>query len=128
MFAGNRKVIVGTFQLTSPISSLPPPVGPGPCCSPVPSSCVCTRGGLISAVRDHVMRALCETEMLAAEVPADVHELDSIERASAAPRSSGCVSAFALEHVLDAHQSVLIQRRSPRHAHVGRDVREQANV
>ena len=42
---------------------------------------------LIAAVGDHVVRALLERQVLAAEVPADVHQLDRVERAAAAPRA-----------------------------------------
>ena len=42
--------------------------------------------GLIAAVGDHVVRALAQAQVLAAEVPADVHQLDGVERAAAAPR------------------------------------------
>ena len=36
---------------------------------------------LIAAVGDDVVRALLEAQVLAAEVPADVHQLDRVERA-----------------------------------------------
>ena len=64
--------------------------------------------GLVAAVGDHVVRALRQAQMLAAEVPADVHQLHGVERALAAPGSAGGVRAFALEHVLDADQAVLL--------------------
>ena len=44
--------------------------------------------GLIAAVGDDVVRALLERQVLAAEVPADVHQLHGVERAAAAPRRS----------------------------------------
>ena len=40
---------------------------------------------LVAAAGDHVMRALLGAQVLAAEVPADVHQLHRVERAAAAP-------------------------------------------
>src|SRR5688572_19700222 len=51
--------------------------------------------GLIAAVGDHVVRALLGAEVFAAEVPADVHQLDGVERAASLPRRSRGVRAFA---------------------------------
>ena len=59
---------------------------------------------LIAAVGDHVVRALLQPQVLAAEVPADVHQLDGVERGAAAPRRAGRVRALALERVLDRHE------------------------
>ena len=61
---------------------------------------------LIAAVGDHVVRALLQAQVLAAEVPADVHQLDGVERRAAAPRRAGGVRALALERVLDRDQAV----------------------
>ena len=44
--------------------------------------------------------------MLAAVVPADVHQLHGVERAAAAPRRAGAVRGLALERVLDRDQAV----------------------
>src|SRR5947209_4367834 len=52
------------------------------------------------------MRPLLQAEVLAPEVPADVHQLHGIERRAAAPRLAGGMSALALEAVLDRHQAV----------------------
>src|SRR5688572_20844909 len=41
---------------------------------------------LITAVGDHIMRTVFGTNVLAAEVPADVHQLHAIECASTRPR------------------------------------------
>ena len=46
---------------------------------------------LIAAVDDDVVRALRRVQMLAAEVPRHVHELDGVQRAAAAPRHHGAV-------------------------------------
>src|SRR5262249_5653518 len=40
------------------------------------------------------------------EVPADVHQFDSVERGMPAPRLRGCVGALALEGVFDRHEAV----------------------
>ena len=61
---------------------------------------------LIAAVGDHVVRALLQAQVLAAEVPADVHQLHGVERRPAAPRRAGGVRALALEGVLDRDQAV----------------------
>src|SRR5260370_19601273 len=66
--------------------------------------------------------------MLAAEVPAHVHQFDGVERALAAPGRSGGVSALALEHVLDADQTVLIERGPPGNAEVGGHMGKQADI
>ena len=51
--------------------------------------------GLVAAVGDDVVRALLERQMLATEVPADVHQLHSVERAAAAPRRAGRMGRLA---------------------------------
>ena len=77
--------------------------------------------GLIAAVGDDVVRALLQAQMLAAIVPAHVHQLDGIERRSAAPRRAGAVRRFALEGVLDRDQPVAAAV-APRRAQPGADV------
>ena len=82
---------------------------------------------LIAAVGDHVVRALRQRQVLAPEVPADVHQLDRVERAPAAPRRRGRVRALALEAVLHGHEAV--PPRSPHDtAEVAVDVREERDV
>ena len=44
---------------------------------------------LVAAVADHVVRALLDPQVLAAEVPADVHQLHRVERTPAVPGVSG---------------------------------------
>ena len=82
---------------------------------------------LIAAVGDDVVRALRERQVLAAEVPADVHQLDGVERAAAAPRRAGGVRALALEAVLHRHEPGAVAV-APRHAEVVADVREERDV
>ena len=53
--------------------------------------------GLVAAVRDHVVRPLLRPQMLAAHVPADVHELDAVERAASPPRRHGGVGGLAAD-------------------------------
>src|SRR5581483_4055347 len=52
---------------------------------------------LISSVVDHVMRALLQTQMFTAKVPAGVHQLDSIERAAPIPWCAGGMGGTAVE-------------------------------
>src|SRR5439155_6435002 len=73
------------------------------------------------------MRALLDAEMLAPEVPADVHQLRGIERGFAAPRCAGGVRAFTFEAVLDRHEAIL-RAVAPRDAEVLADVREDRDV
>ena len=61
---------------------------------------------LVAAVADDVVRALLDAQVLAPEVPADVHQLDRVERAAAVPRVAGAVRRFAFEGVLDRDHPV----------------------
>ena len=93
-----------------------------------PDSCVGRNHvRLIAAVGDHVMHARGQTQMLAAELVADAHQLHCVERAAAAPRGSGGVRAFALEIVLDRDQAVRAAG-SVGDCHVIRHVREEHDV
>src|SRR4029453_12164264 len=47
--------------------------------------------------------ALLRTELLAAEIPADVHELARAQRVAATPGSRRCVRGGALEGVFDRY-------------------------
>ena len=73
------------------------------------------------------MRALLGPQVLAAEVPADVHELDRVERAAAPPGGRAGVRALALERVLDRHHAGRVAR-PPRDAEIVADVREEDDV
>ena len=59
--------------------------------------------GLIAAIGDHVVRALLGPQVLAAEVPADVHQLHRIEGAAPAPGRPRR-ARLAMERVFDRHQ------------------------
>ena len=61
---------------------------------------------LIAAVGDDIVRPLLYPQVLAAVVPRDVHQLDRVERAAAAPRIDGAMRRLALEEILDRHQTV----------------------
>ena len=61
--------------------------------------------GLVAAIGDHVVGALFGTKLLAAEIPADVHELDRAQRVAAAPGPGRGVRGFALEGVFDRDQA-----------------------
>ena len=65
--------------------------------------------------------------MLAAEVPADVHELDGVERAAAAPGHHGAVRGRSLERVFDGHEAGAVDV-APRRAEARADVGEQHGV
>jgi hypothetical protein len=47
------------------------------------------------------VRPLAETQVLAAEVPADVHQLDGVERAAGAPWAARRLGRLADERVKD---------------------------
>ena len=83
--------------------------------------------GLIAAVGDDVVRALLQAEVLAAEIPADVHQLHRVERRASAPRRAGRVRALAFEGVFDRHHAVA-GAVAPAHLHVRADVREDRDV
>jgi hypothetical protein len=82
---------------------------------------------LIAAVGDHVVRSLLKPQMLAAEVPPDVHQLHGVERRPAAPRVGGGMRALTLERVLD-RDDARPGAVSPRHVEVVADVREEADI
>ena len=68
-----------------------------------------------------------DPQVLAAEIPADVHQLHGVECRAAAPGRSGRMRALALEVVLDRHEPVA-HAVAPADVHVGADVREDADV
>ena len=65
--------------------------------------------------------------MLAAIVPADVHQHRRVERAASAPRRAGRMRALAFERVLDRHEPV-VGAITPVDAPVAADVREDDDV
>src|SRR4029453_2182341 len=73
------------------------------------------------------MRPLLYAQVLAAIVPADVHQHRGIEGTSAAPGRTGRVRAFSLERVLDRHEAV-VRAVSPVDAPVAADMREDDDV
>ena len=73
------------------------------------------------------MRALRRVQVLAAEVPADVHELDGVERAAPAPRRDGAVRRGAGERILDGHEPRAADL-PPARREACADVREQHRV
>ena len=60
---------------------------------------------LVPAVHDAVVRALLRTEVLAAEIPAGVHELDRVERAPSPPGRRGAVRGLARERELGGDEA-----------------------
>src|SRR2546422_7905091 len=82
--------------------------------------------GLIAAVHDDIVRALLGAKMLTAEVPADVHQLNGVERAPALPRRARGMSTLAIEAVLRGDQA-----RATGYVtgpELGRDLRPQHHV
>src|SRR4051794_17784508 len=66
--------------------------------------------------------------MLAPEVPSDIHQLDGVERTAAAPRSSGAMGAFAIEHVLDRNKSAVVCEIAPIYTKVACHVAENRDI
>ena len=83
--------------------------------------------GLVAAVGDDVVRPVFERQVLAAIVPADVHQLDGVERAAAAPRCAGRVRGLAGEGELDGHEPGAVAI-APGHTEIVADVREERDV
>lgn len=83
--------------------------------------------GLVAAVGDDVVRALLERHVLAVVVPADVHQLDGVEGALAAPRRTGGMRGLSLEAVLHRHEARAVAV-APRDAEVGAHVGEERDV
>src|SRR6516164_576930 len=65
--------------------------------------------------------------MLTAEVPADVHQLDGVERGPSAPWGARRVRAFALEAVLDRDEAIA-RGVAPGHLHVRAHMGEKRDV
>lgn len=61
--------------------------------------------GLVTAVRDHVVGTLIGPQMLAAEIPAHVHELDGVQGAPPPPRRSGAMRRLTDERELRRHET-----------------------
>ena len=55
---------------------------------------------LVATISNDVVRALLRTQVLTTEIPADVHQLDRIKRAPAAPRGCCRVRRFSTKRVL----------------------------
>ena len=62
----------------------------------------------IAAVGDYVVRPLLQPQVLTPVVPADVHQLDGVERAAAKPRRARGVRAFPRERVFDGHKAARV--------------------
>src|SRR5690606_20875055 len=75
---------------------------------------------LAAAVRDHVMRALLQAQVLAPVVPGDVHELDRVQGTPTGPWGAGTVRRAAAERELRGHQPRTAH--APAGAHVIADV------
>ena len=82
--------------------------------------------GLIAAVGNDVVRSLLQAEMLAPEIPGDVHQLHRVERRAAAPRLRGGVRALAFERVLDRLKAGA-EAGAPADAEAAADVREKCS-
>ncbi len=82
---------------------------------------------LVAAVGDDVVRALKRVHVLAMVVPADVHQLDGVERAPAAPGRARAVRGFPAEGELDRDHSGS-RTRPPANAEVASHVGEDHRV
>ena len=70
---------------------------------------------------------MLQAQVLAAVVPADVHQLDRVERALAAPWRPGAMRGLPRERVLDRHQPGALSN-APRRAELVVDVGEERDV
>ena len=82
---------------------------------------------LISAIGDDVMRSLRKAQVFAAEVDGRIHELNGIERATAAPRRTRGMRGLSAKSVLDRNEPVATSL-APANGEVVRDMREHADV
>ncbi len=82
---------------------------------------------LVAAVGDDVVRPVLEGKVLPAVVPADVHQLDRVERASSSPRRACRMRGLAGERELDGDEARAIAV-APGHAKLVADVREERDV
>ncbi len=74
------------------------------------------------------MRSLLQPQVLAAEVPAGVHQLDGVERAATRPRRTGGVCRAAVEHVLHRDEAERRERLAIRCAELVVDVAAEHDV
>ena len=82
---------------------------------------------LVATVGDDIVRTLLQAQVLAAIVPADVHQLDGIERTAAAPWRHGGVGGFAAKRVFDRNQAG-VRARAPGGLEIVADVGEKDDV
>src|SRR5207247_3010587 len=68
-----------------------------------------------------------QPQMLAAKVPADVHEFDGVQRASPRPRSARRVRRLTFEEIFDGDEPGTGEI-SPGHTEVAADVRVKVHV
>ena len=73
------------------------------------------------------MRALFRAQMLAAHVPADIHQLDGVERRFAAPRRRRRMGAFAGKGIFDRDQAGA-GRRAPGGGEIAADMSEDDRI
>src|SRR5262245_32411820 len=73
------------------------------------------------------MRALLRAELLAAKIPADIHQLDGAQRVASAPWPRRSVSRLAFECVFDRNHAGS-GRLTPRGREIIADVGEQHGV
>jgi hypothetical protein len=83
---------------------------------------------LIATVGDDVVRSLLERQVLAPEVPADIHQFHGVERAAPPPGSTGGVRALSFEGIEHRNETGHVSPIAPRHAHVVADVDEHGDV
>ena len=60
---------------------------------------------LVSTIADDIVRSLQRMEMLATEIPGDVHQFDRIQCAASIPGIAGAMGGNSVEHVFDGNQA-----------------------
>ena len=84
--------------------------------------------GLVSAARDHVVRTMGQGQVLPAEVPGHVHELDGVERAAPRPGRARGMRGPALEGVLHRDEPLPREGSAVVHREIAVHVRAQHHV
>ena len=83
---------------------------------------------LFAAVGDDVVRTLFRPQVLAAHVPAHVHQLDRVERAASAPWRGGGMRGRAVECVFHRDQPAGAAHLAPAGLEIGADMGEQHRI
>jgi hypothetical protein len=66
--------------------------------------------GLIPAVKDDTVRALREPQMLASEIPGNVHKFDGVKCAATFPRGESSMRRLTMKEILNRDRPAEISR------------------